>query len=86
MSYTTTGHHFDEVNVQSVHRKWPHRDEVAVLLEANVTGGRHGDEITFHCSSLNAKRLCKDLLNIIGNDSAFHQELDQMMRVQRTPE
>lgn len=85
-AYTTTAHHFDHCEVRSVHRKWFTSDEVEVSLERFESGGRRGDEIDFHLDKLHAKRLCKELLNIIGNDSAFHKELESMMHTQRMPE
>ncbi len=84
--YTTISHHFGDCTVESVHRKWVPRDEVQIHLERRSSGGRRGDEVDFHVSSSDAKTLCKGLLNIIGNDNAFHGELEHMMQVQRTPE
>lgn len=82
-AYTTTTHHFERCETKSVHRRWPQRDEVAVLLERWESGGRRGDEVTFHLDPTGAKKLCRGLLNIIGNDSEFHRDLERLMRLQR---
>jgi hypothetical protein len=83
--YTTTAHHFGQCELLSVHRKWPRHTDIELAIERHESG-RRGDQATFHLDKSNAKRLCAGLLSIIGNDSEFHKELEQMMRVQRTPE
>jgi hypothetical protein len=86
MRYDTTVHHFGECRVNSVHRMWPLRDEVELTIEEAHGGGFHGDEIHLYLNDLNAKRTCLGLLNIIGNDCDFHEELKEMMKMQRMPD
>jgi hypothetical protein len=82
---TTTAYHFGRCQTLSTHRKSPTSNYVEIHFECWGTSDQ-GDQVTLHLDGLSAQQLCKVLLNIIGNDSSFHKELEQQMKIQRSPE